>query len=76
MYKPKAKPPNIFRSVRKALGLTQIDVSDILHITQAAVSKMELNSTLDFEKLKTLVEHAGGTVKIVITLPESTSVEF
>lgn len=60
---------NIFKQVRKAFGLSQVDAARLLDTTQANVSKIENRSETDFSYLGRLVNAAGGQVSFTITAP-------
>jgi DNA-binding XRE family transcriptional regulator len=59
-----------FRKVREELGLTQIEVAQLLGITQSNVSKIEAKTGFDLTALAQLVHAKGGTMQISISLGE------
>jgi transcriptional regulator with XRE-family HTH domain len=52
------------RTIRKALGLTQVDLADILGLTQAAVSKMEKRTNQSLEVFIAMAKAKGYELSI------------
>jgi transcriptional regulator with XRE-family HTH domain len=50
--------------LRKALGLTQAQVADTLHVDQAEVSKMERRLNHKLATLERFIQATGGTLRI------------
>jgi DNA-binding XRE family transcriptional regulator len=67
---------NFLRNLRKELGLTQIDLARILHITQAGVSKIENRKTLDLSVLTSLAESQDAHLKMSLDLPDGRSIDL
>lgn len=65
---------NIFKQVRKALGLSQVDAARLLETTQANVSKIENRSETDFSYLGRLVSAAGGQLSFTVTGPHGKNI--
>jgi predicted transcriptional regulator len=61
----------IFRQIRRTLGLTQVQVADILGITQSAVSKIEQNPEALAEAVR-LVKAKKLKLNLVIELGDHT----
>ena len=64
-----------FRDMRKHLGLTQLDVAEILKVTQSNVSKMESRQLPSLEVLNSMVK-GKGKIRIIVELEEGETVEF
>lgn len=54
--------------MRKAAGLTQIQVADVLGVTQARISKIEHGQFSGIEIVRAYVAALGGTLDVVATL--------
>ena len=56
---------SILRSLRELLGLSQVEVAEILKTSQSNVSKMEVRPDTGVSVLSRLIHAKGGTLKIV-----------
>ena len=54
--------------MRKAAGLTQAQVAEMLGVTQARVSKIEHGKISGIEIVRAYVDALGGTLDVVATL--------
>jgi DNA-directed RNA polymerase specialized sigma subunit len=57
------------RALRKALDLTQLEVSAKLHINQEAVSRLERRSDLLISTLSSYIEAMGGQLNLTVEFP-------
>src|SRR5690349_13899008 len=57
------------RDLRKALALTQIDLSKKLHMKQEAISRLERRSDLLLSTLVSYVKAMGGELNITAKFP-------
>ena len=64
-----------FRELRKHLGLTQIDVAQLLNVTQSNVSKMEAKVIPSLETLNTIVQ-GKGRIRVLVEMDQGDIVEF
>ena len=64
------------RELRKALGLTQEQLAEAMHISQAAVSKQEHRKEIQVSTLCEVVEAMGGHVEITAHFPGDTIVRL
>lgn len=55
--------------IRKAVGLTQTELADMLGIKQGSLSQMEGQSDIQLSTLRRLVEALGGQLEIVARFP-------
>lgn len=53
------------RTLRKELGLSQAEISEILETTQSNVSKMEAKDETRFSIIRRIVEHKGGRLRLL-----------
>ena len=56
--------------LRAARELTQANLADILHVNQAAVSKMERRTDMYVATLSRFIEAMGGTLEIRANFPD------
>jgi len=63
------------RDLRKALELTQADLSKKLHVKQEAISRLERRSDLLFSTLVSYIEAMGGELNIIAKFPHRPSVK-
>ena len=59
------------RELRKAAGLTQVNLSETLSIPQSNVSRLESNSDMLLSTLRNYVEAVGGKLNLVVELPDN-----
>lgn len=64
-----------FRDLRLKLGFTQVEVAEMLNMTQSNVSKIESRSVPDLEALKSLVGDRGR-VRVIIDLDKGEEIEM
>jgi predicted transcriptional regulator len=64
------KQVSLLKALREELGLSQLELSDILETSQSNVSKMEAKSDPRLSVIRKLVEHQGGRLKIVAEFPD------
>lgn len=57
------------RELRKAAGLTQVNLSETLDIPQSNISRLESNSDMLLSTLRGYVEAVGGELSLVVELP-------
>ncbi|MBS0349604.1 MAG: helix-turn-helix transcriptional regulator [Proteobacteria bacterium] len=57
------------RDLRKALDLTQLEMSAKLHIKQEAVSRLERRSDLLLSTLSSYIEAMGGQLSLTVEFP-------
>jgi transcriptional regulator with XRE-family HTH domain len=58
--------------LRTALDLTQEQLAEVLHVRQAAVSKVERRSDMFISTLRKIIEAMGGELEIRAILPGGT----
>jgi len=58
------------QELRQSRDLTQQDLANILHINQAALSKMENQTDMRISTLRKLLAAMGGNLKLVAEFPE------
>ncbi len=56
--------------LRRARSLTQQDMAKMLNVNQPAVSKLEHRADMYVSSLRSYIESAGGTLKIIAEFPE------
>jgi DNA-binding transcriptional regulator YiaG len=56
--------------IRRAIGLTQIDLAESLEIGQGTVSKLERQSDMYISTLRRYVEALGGTLHLTAEFPD------
>lgn len=66
----------ILRQLRKALGLSQKDLAELMHITQPAVSKLERQTDMQLSTLAGIVQAMGGTLEITARFPDKEPVRL
>ncbi|MGV9600936.1 helix-turn-helix domain-containing protein [Streptosporangium sandarakinum] len=57
---------------RKAAGVTQTELAEVLGMTQAGVSKIESGEVSGLDVIRAYVTALGGTVDLVATLGDRT----
>lgn len=60
--------------LREARVLTQVQLAEILHVTQGAVSKVERRTDMYISTLRSYVRAMGGDVQIRAIFPEGEEV--
>lgn len=58
--------------MRKAAGVTQVELAEVLGVSQARVSKIENGEVSGIEVVRAYVTALGGTVDLVATLGDRT----
>lgn len=58
----------VMRAFRDRLGVTQEELAELLGVTQSNVSKMEAGPEPRWSALRTLVEHKGGRLTMVLEI--------
>lgn len=56
--------------LRRARGLSQKALAEVLHVDQASVSKLERRADMYISTLRTHIEAMGGELKIIARFPE------
>lgn len=56
--------------LRRARGLSQQALADVLHVAQPAIAKMELRTDMYLSTLRSHIEAMGGVLEIVARFPE------
>jgi len=64
------------REIRKSLGISQKQLAQALHISQAAVSKQENRQEIQVGTLCEIIEAMGGTVEITARFPGDKTVRL
>jgi hypothetical protein len=64
------------RELRKARARSQRAVGEILHINQAAVSKIERRTDMYVSTLRSFVEAMGGELEIIARFPDQPPVRI
>ncbi|WP_067859102.1 helix-turn-helix domain-containing protein [Nocardia shimofusensis] len=54
--------------IRKAIGLTQAEVAELLGFSQARVSKIERGEISGIDTIRAYIAALGGSVDVVVTL--------
>jgi len=62
---------SLLKALRERLGLSQLELSEILETSQSNVSKMEAKADPRLSVIRKLVEHQGGRLKIVAEFPDT-----
>ena len=57
------------RELRQSLGISQKQLAEALHVSQAAVSKQERRQGIQVGTLCEVIEAMGGTVEITASFP-------
>jgi transcriptional regulator with XRE-family HTH domain len=58
------------RELRKALGLTQVEVAKLLGVTQSNVSKIEVRGDPLFSVLARMADAKGGRLRLAVESPD------
>lgn len=64
------------RDLRKALDLTQAEISSKLHMKQEAISRLERRSDLLLSTLASYIEAMGGELKLTAKFPDRPSINL
>ena len=64
------------QKLRKARARSQQKVGKILHVNQAAVSKLERRADMYVSTLKSYVQAMGGQLEIIATFPDRTAIKI
>lgn len=64
------------RDLRKALALTQADISSKLHMKQEAISRLERRSDLLLSTLVSYIKAMGGELKLIAKFPNRKSIQL
>jgi ribosome-binding protein aMBF1 (putative translation factor) len=56
--------------LRRARGLSQKTLADVLHVDQASISKMERRTDMYISTLRSHIEAMGGELEIVARFPD------
>lgn len=62
--------------IRKAIGLTQIELAERMDVQQSAVSKTESAADMYLSTLRRYIEALGGTLHITAEFPDGRSMEI
>ena len=55
--------------VRNLVEMTQKDLAEKIHVSQAAISKMENQKDLNVSTLRKIIEAVGGKLDVTVRLP-------
>jgi DNA-binding XRE family transcriptional regulator len=58
--------------MRKAAGITQVRLAELLQVSQARISKIESGEVSGIDIVRSYVTALGGTVEVVATIGERT----
>jgi predicted transcriptional regulator len=58
------------KHLREKLGLSQAELAQRLEVQQPAVSKLERRQNLELNTLRSVVNALGGTIEIIIRVPD------
>jgi transcriptional regulator with XRE-family HTH domain len=58
------------QELRHARKLTQVQIAEMMHMSQAAISKIESNTDMYLSTLKNFVEAMGGDLDIRAVFPD------
>ena len=64
------------QEIRKAVGLSQEQLADILEMNQGNLSKLEKRTDIHVSTLRRYVEALGGTLHIMAALPNRPMIEL
>lgn len=60
----------LLSDIRKAAGMTQIELAEALGIQQSAVSKLEKQGNMQIGTLRRIIETYGGELEVIAHLPQ------
>ncbi len=72
----KAPDPVTLPELRKSRARSQQDLSKLLNVTQAEVSKMERRPDMNISTLRDFIEALGGCLHILASFPDSEAVSI
>lgn len=58
------------QDLRRAKALSQRTIAEVLHVSQARVSKMEKRTDMYLSTLRSHIEAMGGSLELVANFPE------
>jgi DNA-binding XRE family transcriptional regulator len=58
--------------LRRRRGLTQAQLSEVIGITQGALSQIENSQNLELSTLRKVIESMGGKLRILVEFPDET----
>jgi predicted transcriptional regulator len=58
------------KHLREKLGLSQAELAQRLEVQQPAISKLERRQNLELNTLRSVVNALGGTIEIIIRVPD------
>jgi predicted XRE-type DNA-binding protein len=62
---------HVLREIRQARALTQVEIGELLGMTQSDVSKLEGRADLLLSTLRRYVAATGGELQLTVTYPDS-----
>ena len=62
--------------IRRAIGLTQIELAETLELGQGNVSKIERQADMYLSTLRRYVEALGGTLHLTAEFPDGRRIEI
>ncbi len=62
--------------LRRALGITQVELADSLEVGQGSISKLEHQQDMYLSTLRRYVEALGGTLHLTAEFPEGRRIEI
>ncbi len=57
------------KHLREKLGLSQAELAQWLEVQQPAISKLERRQNLELNTLRSVVNALGGTIEIIVRVP-------
>jgi predicted transcriptional regulator len=57
------------KHLREKLGLSQAELAQRLEVQQPAISKLERRQNLELSTLRSVVNALGGTIEIIVRVP-------
>lgn len=71
-----AKEVSVMRQLRKAIGLSQVELAEILKMTQSNVSKLEVRGDPSLSVLRRMAAAKGGRLSLTLTSKEGKALEI
>lgn len=62
--------------IRRAIGLTQVELAETLDIGQGTISKLERQSDMYLSTLRRYVEALGGELRLTVEFPDGRRIEI